>query len=398
MDWNTDSTAARRLAALFVPEGLLLVAAVILLQVDSLQEPLASFARFAAYGVFLVGALLAWRFHRNQLMLALVLLALADLGLASGASRQAIAFLLPVNLVLLVLIPERGFLTPIGIARAVAILLQIPLVVLAGRSERLNALLDTHLLPQPEVPWTALGDVALAATVAAFVVLLTRALFRPDATGRGFLWVLVASFLALNAGAPYAGTFYFATAGLILVVTVIETSYSMAYRDGLTGLPARRALDEAVRRLGGRYTVAMVDVDHFKRLNDQYGHDVGDQVLRMVAAKLEQVSGGGRAFRYGGEEFAILFPRKAVEDVLLFLESARQDIEDTKFKLRGTDRPRRMPRDARKGGRRAKRVTVTVSIGVAEPTDGQVNPLAVIDAADQALYRAKQAGRNRIEA
>lgn len=397
MHWNTDSTAARRLAALFVPEGLLLLAAVILLQVDSLQEPLASFARFAAYGVFLVGALLAWRFHRNQLMLALVVLALADLGLASGASRQAIAFLLPVNLVLLILIPERGFLTPIGIARAVAILLQIPLVVLAGRSAWSVALLDTHLLPQPEVPWTALGDVALAATVAAFVVLLTRALFRPDATGRGFLWVLIASFLALNAGAPYARTFYLATAGLILVVTVIETSYSMAYRDGLTGLPARRALDEAVRRLGGRYTVAMVDVDHFKRLNDQYGHDVGDQVLRMVAAKLERVSGGGRAFRYGGEEFAILFPRKPVEDVLLFLESARQDIEDTKFKLRGTDRPRRKPKQPRTSGHRTKRVTVTVSIGVAEPTDGQVNPLAVIDAADQALYRAKQAGRNRIE-
>ena len=397
MDWNTESTAARKLVALFVPEGLLLIAAVVLLHVDSLQEPLAAVAQIAAYGVFLVGALLAWRFHRNELLLALVVLALANLGFASGASGQAIAFLLPFNLLLLALLPERGFLTPIGIARWVAVLLQIPLVVLAGRSERLGALLDTHLLPQPEVPWTGLGDVALAATVAAFVVLLTRALFRPDATGRGFLRVLVTAFLAANAGAPYARTFYFAAAGLILVVAVIETSYSMAYRDGLTGLPARRALDEALRRLGGKYTVAMADVDHFKRLNDDYGHDVGDQVLRMVAAKLERVSGGGRAFRYGGEEFAILFPRKSVEDVLLFLESARQEIEDTRFKLRGPNRPRRKPKDARKGGRGAKRVNVTVSIGVAEPTGRQANPLEVVDAADQALYRAKQAGRNRIE-
>ena len=141
----------------------------------------------------------------------------------------------------------------------------------------------------------------------------------------------------------------------------------------------------------------MADVDHFKRLNDEYGHDVGDQVLRMVAAKLERVSGGGRAFRYGGEEFAILFPRRSVEDVLLFLESARQEIEDTRFKLRGPNRPHRKPKNARRGGRGAKRVTVTVSIGVAEPTGRQTNPLEVIDAADQALYRAKQAGRNRIE-
>ena len=382
---------------MFLPEGLLLLAAVILLQIDSLHDAFAASSQFAAYGIFLVGALLAWRFHRDRMLLALVLLALADVGVGAGASLQAIAVLLPVNLVLLILIPDRGFLTPIGIGRAVAILLQIPLVVIAGRSERLITLLDTHLLPQPEVPWTALGDVAIAAMLVAFVVLLTRALFRPDATGRGFLWVLVASFLALNAGAPYARAFYFATAGLILVVAIIEASYSMAYRDGLTGLPARRALDDAVRRLGGQYTVAMVDVDHFKRLNDEYGHDVGDQVLRMVAAKLEKVSGGGRAFRYGGEEFAILFPRKAVEDVLLFLESARQDIEDTRFKLRGANRPRRKPKNARKGGRGAKRVTVTVSMGVAQPSDGQASPLAVIDAADQALYRAKQAGRNRIE-
>jgi diguanylate cyclase (GGDEF)-like protein len=393
-----DSTAARRLVALFVPEGLLLIAAVILLQIDSLQEPLAALANFAAYGVFLVGALLAWRFHRNQLLLALIVLALADLGLASAEARQAIAVLLPLNLVLLALVPERGFLTPIGIARVTGIVLQIPLVLLYGRSEHLTALLDTHLLPQPEVPWTSLSDVALVATMAGFVVLLTRALLKPDATGRGFLWVLVTSVLAFNAGEPYARTIYLATAGLILVVAIIETSYSLAYRDGLTGLPARRALDEALRRLGGQYTVAMADVDHFKRLNDDYGHDTGDQVLRMVAARLGKVSGGGRAFRYGGEEFAILFPRKSVEDVLLFLESARQEIEDTRFKLRGPNRPRRRPKDARKGGRGAKRVTVTVSIGVAQPSEGQTNPLEVIDAADQALYRAKQAGRNRIEA
>src|SRR2546425_6328967 len=75
----------------------------------------------------------------------------------------------------------------------------------------------------------------------------------------------------------------------------------MAYQDSLTGLPARRALNEALLRLGGHYTVAMLDVDHFKRINDHHGHDVGDQVLKMIAAKLAQVTGGGKAYRYGGE-------------------------------------------------------------------------------------------------
>ncbi|MER3423211.1 MAG: GGDEF domain-containing protein, partial [Nitrospiraceae bacterium] len=77
---------------------------------------------------------------------------------------------------------------------------------------------------------------------------------------------------------------YFAAAGLVLTLAVLQTSYAMAYHDDLTGLPGRRALNETLLKLSGRYTIAMVDVDHFKTFNDQYGHDVGDQVLRMVAS------------------------------------------------------------------------------------------------------------------
>src|SRR5207302_1408861 len=90
-----------------------------------------------------------------------------------------------------------------------------------------------------------------------------------------------------------------------LTAALVEASYHMAYQDSLTGLPARRALNEALLRLGGHYSVAMIDVDHFKRINDRHGHDVGDQVLRIIAAKLAQVPGGGKAYRYGGEEFAV---------------------------------------------------------------------------------------------
>src|SRR5207249_3136060 len=161
-------------------------------------------------------------------------------------------------------------------------------------------------------------------------------------------------------------TFYFATSALLLIIAVVEASYHMAYQDGLTGLPARRALNEALLRLGSQYTVGMVDVDHFKRINDSHGHDVGDQVLKMVAAKLAQVGGGGRAYRYGGEEFAVLFPGKSAPECLAELEALRQVVEEAKFILRSRIRSKRKKEKILSDRGPGQRVPVTVSIGVAE--------------------------------
>jgi diguanylate cyclase (GGDEF)-like protein len=74
------------------------------------------------------------------------------------------------------------------------------------------------------------------------------------------------------------------------------------YIDELTGLQGRRSLNETLYNLGRKYAIAMIDVDHFKKFNDTYGHKTGDQVLKMIAYKLERISGGAKTFRYGGEE------------------------------------------------------------------------------------------------
>jgi len=158
----------------------------------------------------------------------------------------------------------------------------------------------------------------------------------------------------------------------------------------------------------------MVDIDHFKRCNDTYGHDTGDQVLRMVASRLARVSGGGQAYRCGGEEFAILFSGKTTPEVLDPLEKLRSDIEVSKLRLRGADRRQQTRGPDRRNQRghgqmghairelsrvapAATELSVTASIGVA--TSRQVDPSSdeVIRAADKALYRAKAKGRNRVE-
>jgi GGDEF domain-containing protein len=183
------------------------------------------------------------------------------------------------------------------------------------------------------------------------------------------------------------------------VLGVLQETYRLAFRDELTRLPSRRALNERLKAVGRRYAVAMVDVDHFKSFNDTYGHDVGDQVLRMVAARLARVGGGGHAYRYGGEEFTLLFAGQGVEEALPHLEGLRAEIEGYRMAIRASDRPRkkRAGKRRRSGTTSAQSVSVTVSIGVAERSDRYDYPEAVIKAADKALYRAKRRGRNRVE-
>ena len=403
MNDRMDS-ALRKLASVAVPEGLILLAVLVLLQFDGVREPLSALASYYPYAIIAIGLLLAWRFGQSQILFSLLVLVLVERTLAFTASSdraddvfQVLAFLLPLNLVTFARLKERSLLTPSSGIRAGAILVQAVLVFMFVRMDSLTAVLGARDgLPTWLFSWTPIGSIGVVTFGGVLTLLVARQVLDPTAAGRGFLWALLAAFIALNTVGD-TRTIYFATAGLILVVAVIETSYSMAFRDGLTGLPSRRALDEALTRIGGKYAVAMVDVDNFKQLNDRHGHDVGDQVLRMIAGRLSRVSGSGRAYRYGGEEFAIIFPRLSVDDILLFLEVARQEIEDTRFKLRGADRPKRTPKQPKRTGKQGKRVSVTVSMGVAEPTKQNWTPLEVIEAADRALYRAKEGGRNRIE-
>jgi diguanylate cyclase (GGDEF)-like protein len=140
----------------------------------------------------------------------------------------------------------------------------------------------------------------------------------------------------------------------------------------------------------------MLDIDFFKKFNDRSGHDVGDQVLCMVASHLNRVGGGGKPFRYGGEEFTILFSGKSREDAIPYLEKLREAIETAQFALRGKNRPKKTPRKLKKAEPQSKSVSVTISIGVADPVKGRTKPSSVLKAADQALYRAKKRGRNCI--
>ncbi len=395
--------------------GVWILAAALLLHTGLIAPGLAV-VTFAFYAALVAGLLVAWRFHSSRVFFALLILFLAERAgsyfsaghLAGSASARmavsAVGVLIPLDFVLLSFQREKGFVFSSFAPAALALFVESVFVAVLCRPEAIGPAPRAHH-HTAELPFA----VIIVFSAAGLVLLMRFMLFRKPAES-GLLWALLATFMALRfGGAGRIGTGYFAAAAVVLAVSMVETSYLLAYHDELTALPSRRAFHEALARLEAPYVIAMVDIDHFKRCNDTYGHDVGDEVLRLVASRLARVEGGGEAFRCGGEEFAIMFAGKTSAEVLEHLEELRARVEASSFRLRGQDR-RMEPRgpDRRNGRRVGHRireiarasvgteVAVTVSIGVATGA-ASASVDEVIKAADQALYRAKEGGRNRVE-
>lgn len=169
---------------------------------------------------------------------------------------------------------------------------------------------------------------------------------------------------------------------MIVLTLLIRETYRLAFYDELTSMPGRRALIEDMAKLGRKYSLAMVDIDHFKKFNDTYGHDTGDEVLKMVASKLLNVSGGGKAYRYGGEEFTILFPAKEINECFGHVDILRQNIETSGFVVRNK--------------KKSKIIYINISAGLVQNSSKDKDPFAVMKRADNALYKAKELGRNKV--
>ena len=389
-----------------------------------LVTPSAALIAFAFYGALIAGLLMAWRFHSSRIFLALLVLSLAQQAIsyfssghvtAGGPGRVAVGavgLLLPFDFVLLSFAREKGFVPSRMAMAGMLIFVQSVFVAILCRPQAMTA---PHALRHAQLP-PPLPLATLLAFASAAVILLIRFMLFRKPVESGLLWALTASLVALHfGGVGQIPSAYFAAAAFILGVSIVETSYLLAYHDELTALPSRRAFHDALLRLEPPYSIAMVDIDHFKRCNDTYGHDTGDQVLRLVASQLAKVSGGGQAYRCGGEEFAIVFPGKTTRDVLDHLEQLRASIEASAFRLRRQDRrqeargPERRNSHVRAGAKTGHtirqlsrptsptEISVTASIGVATSTQENSSAEEVILAADKALYRAKSAGRNRIE-
>ena len=390
---------------LTLPGSLLLVFSALLIRVGVLADPQAPLVKFLPATVFGIGLALSAFFRRSRLFFALLALALAQSTLAWVMPRvsadsarivaNAIAILLPLNLLVLAFLRERGIISPAGRRRLAMVALQVMSVAILCMPAvaQIAAQLRRAFIPLIFSQWSGLSQPALLAFILAIAVMTVLLLRRYKAVESSLLWSVIAAFIALRAAnASHLDGVYFAAGGLALVVALIETSYAMAYLDELTQLPSRRSLNEALLKLGDTYSIAMLDVDHFKKFNDSYGHESGDQALRLVASRLAHITGGGKAYRYGGEEFAIVFPNKSSEEVFVYLDRMRRVIEQSVFTVRGADRRRKGKSGIGRGSK--KQTNVTVSIGLAATNGDKLAPAEVLRMADQALYKAKAKGRN----
>lgn len=391
-----------------IPVALLISAYVLMTNYQHMPSAVLGITPYGAYIVIVIAMLLAYWFNRSRVFFVLLMLLLSHVVLSavsgndaevSGKIYSLLFLLLPLNLLGFYFLKERGIFSIWGIIKFLVLLFQFAAgyILIKSTDPIVNAAFNFHrqvLGPGGQefvaLPALLVFIIVLAVFTGRFI--RDRNYFNSSLVLILFTLIIVYWFRAT----PLSNVSFFMACGLILIISVIQDSYSMAYIDELTRLPGRRAFNEDLLKLSGGYVIAMVDIDHFKQFNDKHGHDVGDDVLRMVASKLQNVRGGGKAYRYGGEEFTIVFAGKNLDDAIGSLEELREKIAGSQFIVRGKDRPQNKPEKIHSPKKQAKKLSVTVSVGAACRSKENHRPTEVLKAADVAMYRAKKGGRNRV--
>jgi diguanylate cyclase (GGDEF)-like protein len=401
---------AKALLSFFIPGGLLFLVTVIILHLKILDKVLPGVAIIFPFIVYGAGILLALRFKRIWLLLAIFILALANLllqlfatdtAVSTEAGRlvfNAISLLLPFNLYLFSFLKKRGAITRQSILFLGGIFLQGGGVAYIYRYQNLGA---SALLEYPYINWSLLEHIPLSQPALfiygiVFLYFLARYIRIREAIERAFFWALILTFSALivNRIAP-ASSIYFATAGFILVISMIENIYLEGFRDELTDLPTSQVLMGNLSKIKTGYTVAMIEIDHFRKLKDNHGRKVSKQIIRMVSSKLASVT-GGMPFRYRDAVFLVVFPEMFVQETMSRLEKLRVTIKESAFILPKQKHSHKKLKGLKGQKIQPDKTPLSVSIGVAERIDLDIRPQQIIKSAEEALYFARKEGRDRI--
>jgi len=341
------------------------------------------------YAIVLIIVAISWHFNRNRFIFIVVPLIMIQLGFTYLSAQKATylfmctSLLYPLHLLMFLVLKERGLFSLWGILKIGFFVLEAGIVAYLTYSldSTFKEALNLNIFA---INFYPLKDLSIVIGITISFVMLALVIFnRYIIYNTSFLVMLVTFYLGFYfIKTPHALEMAFLAISMIILTILIREAYRLAFYDELTSLPGRRALVEDMAKLGRKYSLAMCDIDFFKKFNDTYGHDTGDDVLKMIAVKLSEVSGGGKAYRYGGEEFVLLFPSKDIDESFIHTDILRQNIASTPFIVRNK--------------KTQKKIFVNISSGVAQNTAKDKDPFAVMKRADNALYKAKKAGRNQV--
>jgi len=391
----------RKFLTALIPFAVILLAWITASQAASFSEAVHSVVLVLPFVMVFLALFMSVWYKNSRFFFLTVFMLIAYIMLKVASRREAmlleavteISILIPINMIWLAFIHERGIITSYGANKAIIIGVQFVWVlinVLGKSADLTTGLLDpARTMPVPAP--------AIVLYVLAIGFLMLNYILKVQYVYVVFISIMITTYISLHfAHRPLTLAIFTSSVFVIVVSALFEVSYSLAFYDILTGVLSRRAFEQELAKLGRQYCIAMVDIDHFKRVNDTYGHDVGDEVLKMVSSILKKISYRARTFRYGGEEFAIIFPGQELAEVVPVLERVRKAVERRPFILRAEDRPKKKPEKITGSSAGRGQLNITVSIGVAQKTDSLKTPMDVVKRADEALYRSKNNGRNRV--
>ena len=354
-----------------------------------IPEILFDIVPYLFYGLGILVIWVSWHFNRNRFIFVIVPIILVHLGFEYFGAKKAsllflyVSMLFPLHLLIFLVLKERGLFSLWGALKVIFFALEVMVVLylIYYPSAEIQNFLKLKLFAANFYP---LRDVSVAIGIFVLFVMSALVMFgRYLMYSTAFLSMLLTFYFGLYfLKTPHATEVSFLSFTIIIFILLMRESYRLAFYDELTALPGRRALVEDMAKLGRRYSLAMCDIDFFKKFNDTYGHDTGDEVLKMVATKFAEVSGGGKAYRYGGEEFVILFPSKESAESFIHVDAMRQNIATTPFSVRNK--------------KSTKKIFINISAGVTQNSSKDKDPFAVMKRADNALYKAKKSGRNQV--
>lgn len=391
----------RKFMTALIPFAVILLAWITASQAVNFNEAVDSVMLVLPFVIAVLALFMSVWYKNSRFFFLTVFMLLSYIFLKIACSKEAmlaeavtqLSILIPINMVWLAFIHERGIISSYGANKAILIAIQFVWVlinILGKSNDPASGMLNPDQAMNIPAP-------AIILYILAIGFLLINYMLKGQYIYVVFISVLITTYISLHfAHWPVTLAIFTSSVFIMVVTALFEVSYSLAFYDTLTGVLSRRAFEQELVRLGKQYCIAMVDIDHFKRVNDTFGHDVGDEVLKMVASILDKLSYRARTFRYGGEEFAIIFQGQRMSDVMSVLERVRKAVEHRPFILRSENRPKKKPEKIINPGGGRGRINITVSIGVAQKSEGLKTAQDVVKKADEALYRAKSGGRNRV--